>query len=175
MKPIWIVAFTVAIASTAPLVFAQSIADVARQEEARRAKVRKPSKVFTNASLSPTDQPSGRGEAPVPPSVAAAPATPGNSSATTTEAAAVEAPVVLDEKQWRGQAALLRARITAARKALAELDGASHADPREQAMLQSVRKRRQAALAEAEEAQRRFELQADANQVPMGWLQDPGE
>lgn len=49
--------------------FAQSLVDVARQEEARRASVRVPSKVFTNSSLSPAPGPepvAPRDTAPLP-------------------------------------------------------------------------------------------------------------
>lgn len=176
MKSRWSVAFTVAIASATLPVVAQSLVDVARQEQARRGSVRRPSKVFTNASLSPApDQTPGPGQGQPPSSVAALPATPGNSSAATIASApaAKPAPVVLDEKQWRSQAAALRAQIAAARKELAALAGASHDDPREQAMLEALRKRRQDALTQAEEAQRSFEMRADYSAVPRAWLLEP--
>lgn len=153
--------------ATALPVDAQSLAEVARQEEVRRAQVRVKSRVFTNSSLSPAP-----GESPVapPPAVqetSATPATPTNSSA-----AAVTAPVVaqLDEREWRGRAASLRAQVALAAKELAALAGVSHDDPKEQALLDSVRQRRQAALTRAEDALRLFEIQADAAKVPKAWL-----
>lgn len=171
------VAIIVAMVSAAPAVLAQSLVDVARQEEARRASIRKPSKVFTNATLSPApDQAAGSTRGQAPAVAAAAPLASGNSTSATAAAPAVKpAAATLDEKQWRSRAALLRAGVAAARRELAALDGASHADPREQAMLETLRKRRQAALAESEEARRRFEIQADAAQVPRAWLQEPSE
>lgn len=174
MSPIGKIAFIVAIASATPTVVGQSLADVARQEEARRASVRAPSKTFTNASLSPVpDQTSGPAQEKAPPTAASVPVAPGNSSATVTAAAPVAkpAPEVLDEKLWRGQAAAHRARVASARKALDALAGASHADPREQALLEALRKGRLDELTQAEEAQRRFEMGADAAQVPKAWIQ----
>ncbi|MFA5909982.1 MAG: hypothetical protein WC815_14475 [Vicinamibacterales bacterium] len=154
--------------------FAQSLVDVARQEEARRASVRVPSKVFTNSSLSPAPGPAPvapRDTAPLP--MAAASATPANSSAAAP--AAKPAAELLNEKEWRTRAASLRARVAMATKELAALAGASHADPREQALLDRLRKSRQAALTQAEEALQLFEVQADATKVPKAWLQEPRE
>lgn len=178
MKPTWIVAFTVAMASAPPAVFAQSLVDVARQEEARRANVRKPSKVFTNATLSPApDQTPAGAQEQSPPSNAPVPAAAGNSSAATVAPAPVVDPpaAALDEKRWRDQAAALRLRVAAARKELDALAGASHDDPREQAMLEALRQRRQVALTLAEDDQRRFEKLADAAKVPKAWLHEPQE
>lgn len=172
MRPIGKIALVVAIASATPIV-GQSLADVARQEEARRAAVRTPSKTFTNASLSPApDQTSRLAQEKAPPSAGPVPAAPENSSATTPAApVAKPAPDALDEKQWRGQAAAHEAQVASARQGLDALAGASHADPREQALLEALRKRRQDALTQAEAAQRRFVLQADAAQVPKAWIQ----
>jgi hypothetical protein len=107
MRPIGKIAFVAAIAAATPTLVGQSLADVARQEEARRAGVRAPSKTFTNASLSPApDQTPGLAREQAPPSLGSVPAAPGNSSPTTTASAPVAkpAPEVLDEKLWRGQA-----------------------------------------------------------------------
>ena len=157
--------------------FAQSLVDVARQEEARRASVRVPSKVFTNSSLSPALDPAPvapRDTAPLP--AAAASATPANSSAAA-PAAPVARPAaeLLNEKEWRSRAASLRARVAMATKELAAIAGASPADPRQQALLDRLRKSRQAALTQAEEALQLFETQADAAKVPKAWLQEPSE
>jgi len=38
-------------------------------------------------------------------------------------------------------------------------------------MLEALRKRQQGALTQAEEAQRRFVMQADTAQVPKAWIQ----
>lgn len=174
MRPLWKIAFAVAVASATPTVVGQSLADVARQEEARRSTVRAPSKTFTNASLSAAaDQAPGLAHRTAPPSLDAAPAARENSSAPTTASVPVAKPVaeVLDEKHWRDQAAAHRRQVASARKGLDALAGASHSDPREQALLEALRKQRQGALTQAEEAQRSFEKHAAAAQVPKAWIQ----
>jgi hypothetical protein len=97
---------------------AQSLGDVARQEETRRKDVKSPSKVYTNDNLKNVDPPP---PAPTPSKpaadAAAAPAapSPGDASAPAAEpGAAAEAP--RDEKYWRGRleasrTALSRAQI----------------------------------------------------------------
>ena len=176
MTGIWRFVVAVGIALATPTIFAQSLADIARQEEARRGSIRKPSKTFTNSSLSDDpDQRSAAARAKVPPSTAPLPAPPGSVSPAAEAPTAVIAETALDEKQWRSQAAKHWALIAVARKEVAALAGASHEDPREQALLDALRKRRQLALAQAEESQRRFERQADASQVPRAWLQEPSQ
>ena len=176
MTRTWRFVIAVAIASATSTIFAQSLADIARQEEARRDSIRKTSKTFTNSSLSDDpDQRSAAARTKVPPSTPPLPAPPGNASPAVEAPTAVKAETVPDEKQWRSQAAKHWALIAVARKEVAALAGASHEDPREQALLDALRKRRQLALAQAEESQRRFERQADASQVPRAWLQEPSQ
>ncbi len=152
--------------ATALPAYPQSLAEVARKEEARRAQVRVKSRVFTNSSLSPAPE-SPAAPAPPAPPTSAMPVTPGNSS-TATVAPPVVAP--LDEREWRSRAASLRAQLDVATKELAALAGAAHDDPKEQALLESIRRRRQAALTRAEDALRLFEIQADAAKVPKAWI-----
>ncbi len=167
----------VLVMALAPPALAQSLVEVAKQEEARRSAVRSPSKVFTNSGLSTApEQPpiAGPVPAPAPAKTTAAPVS-GNSSATATTASAPAAAKgsQLDEKLWRTRAASLRAKVAQASKEMAALAGASHADPREQALLDAIRTRRQAALSQAEDALRLFEMQADVAGVPSAWLLEP--
>lgn len=170
----------VLVMALAPPALAQSLVEVAKQEEARRSAVRAPSKVFTNSSLSQApEQPPIAAPVPAPATTTAAPVS-GNSSATATTASAPAAPTPaapkgsqLDEKLWRTRAASFRAKVAQAQKEMNALAGASHADPREQAALDAMRTRRQAALNQAEEALRLFEMQADVAGVPSAWLLEP--
>ena len=87
--------------STAAALGAQSLAEVARQEEARRREIRKPAKVYTNKDL-----------AIVPPPAAAAP-TPSDKPATPPAADGAKAPpptpdakdqgAIKDQKYWSGR------------------------------------------------------------------------
>ena len=172
MIRLWRFVLAVAMASATSTIFAQSLADIARQEEARRDSIRKPSKTFTNSSLSADpDQRSAAARTIVPPSTTPLPAPPGNVSPAVEAPTAVKAETALDEKQWRSQATALRARLTVARKAVEAMAGASHPDQREQALLEAHRARLQVVLTRAEEAQRLFEMQADAAKVPKAWIQ----
>jgi gas vesicle protein len=90
--------------------YAQSLGEVARQEEARRKAIKQPAKVYTNDNLRPSDQPAPPASGaqtpaatPAPPPAAAQPPA-GQPAAPPPEAAR-------DEKYWRG-------RIDAARTAL---------------------------------------------------------
>jgi hypothetical protein len=91
---------------------AQSLGEIAKQEEARRKTIKKPSKVYTNDSLRP--EPAATAPtvpatpAPAPSSAQPAPA----GAAADNDAPAAPTPEVRDEKYWRG-------RIDAARAALA--------------------------------------------------------
>ena len=106
----------VLLALAAPLA-AQSLADVARAEEARRKSVKGQGKVYTNDTLRGADG----AEPPAPPSTAAVPAAtpeaPAGDKAAATPGGKPSAPrasePVRDEKYWRGR--LAGARDTLAR------------------------------------------------------------
>jgi hypothetical protein len=59
--------------STAATLGAQSLAEVARQEEARRKEIRKPAKVYTNKDLATVPPPAAPAAAPTPSDKPAAP------------------------------------------------------------------------------------------------------
>ena len=91
---------------------AQSLADVARREDARRKQVRKPSRVLTNKDLKPSETPSP----PPPPAEAKAPAK--------TEAAAPAEPEVTDEEKRQKDEQAWRQRMTDSRQALERIGAA---------------------------------------------------
>src|SRR5690606_26419315 len=90
---------------------AQSLADVARQEEARRKTVTRPGRVFTNDDLRAVTPPPAPA-APAVPSAPAATATPAQVATgqeSTTAPASPETPAqAQDEETWRGRLAAAR-------------------------------------------------------------------
>ena len=160
------------------------LADVAKDEEARRKTVRKPAKVYTNDSLRP-DISKG---VPLPPSTTAA-ATSGNTSGNATPAGPGPAAAPKDQAFWS-------ARMKAARDAMDRTqifadslqsrinalttDFVNRDDPAQKAKIESDRK---TALAELERVKKELDDQAKAIKaieeearragVPSGWLR-PG-
>ncbi|MGE0443992.1 MAG: hypothetical protein AB7P99_02090 [Vicinamibacterales bacterium] len=168
---------------------AQSLADVARQEEARRKTVTRPGRVFTNDDLRSVPPPAPA--APATPAATPAPAQTEAPAAAGQESAAApgssETPApAQDEEAWRG-------RLTAARDSLARsqafaealqsqinglnTDFAARDDPAQRAQIST---RRQTALAELDRVKEeiaQFEKQITDIQeegrragVPAGWL-----
>ncbi len=186
----------IAITSAAVLVFgalasAQSsmskpLADVAKDEEARRKEVKKPAKVFTNGSLRPDIS---KGAAPPPSATApigAANASPGN---TTPAAPAADAAPAKDQAYWATRVKtardlLARTQIFAdslqSRINALTTDFVNRDDPAQRAKIEGDRK---AALAELERVKKELDEQAKAITaieeearragVPSGWLR-PG-
>lgn len=165
------------------------LADVAKDEEARRKSVRKPAKVYTNGSLR-SDISAGVAPAPAPPASTAKPANASPSNTTPAAPGATAKPgEVKDQTYWSG-------RITAARTALArtqifaeslqsrinalQTDFVNRDDPAQKAKLESDRN---AALAELERVKKELDDQRKAITaiedearragVPSGWLR-PG-
>jgi hypothetical protein len=178
---------TVLLAAATPAV-AQSLADVARAEEARRKTVRGEVKVYTNENLRGADG----GEPPAPQRVPTAPATaPGTTAkpaapGTNKPAAPSVAESLKDEKFWRD-------RLTAARDALkrsqtfadalqSQINGlytefVNMSDPAQRALIEQ---KRLAAIAEQDrvkadigkhtKALADLEDEARKANVPAGWL-----
>jgi type IV secretory pathway VirB10-like protein len=160
---------------------AQSLADVARREDARRKQVRKPSRVLTNKDLKPSETPS----LPPPPADAKAPAK--------TEAAAPAEPEVTDEEKRQKDEQAWRQRMTDSRQALERsqmyldalqskvnalwADFTARDDPAQRGKIQTER---QKALAEFDRVKSEIEankkavddLEEEARRagVPAGWL-----
>lgn len=182
-------AYASAQSSSNPSAANRPLADVARAEEARRKTVKKPAKVYTNASLKPDPMAGGAGpsvETPVPAS--------GNTSPSST----TPTPPVTDRpKEGQGQdQAYWQNRIKTARDTLArsqmfadslqtrinslQTDFINRDNPVEKAQLE---RDRNAALAELERVKKEMEEQSkqitaiedEARRagVPAGWLR-PG-
>jgi hypothetical protein len=166
--------------------WAQSLADVARREEARRKQIQKPSKVLTNKDLKPS-------EAPLPPPPAAAdvakPATPADGAASAPDQAspADDADkLAQDEQAWRQKMTDARTALERSQMFLDALqskinslwaDFTARDDPAQRAQIEADRKR---AMAESERVKGEIEtekkaiadLEEEARKagVPPGWL-----
>jgi hypothetical protein len=173
------------------------LADVAKDEEARRKTVRKPAKVYTNTDLRPDF-----GRVPAPPSVAgtdggnASPgnATPGNatpsnstpSAPVNAEAKAEAKPDAKDQAYWQGRmkearAALARSQIFAdslqSRINALTTDYVNRDDPAQRSKIEADKN---TSLAELEKVKKELEAHAKAIKaiedearragVPVGWL-----
>lgn len=159
---------------------AQSLAEVAKAEEARRKTVKSPAKIYTNDDLKGGGSASG---APAPPA-AAAPST----AKPETPAAVPDAKKdpKQEEKYWRDRMAALRNQVARNKVLLEALqsrvnalttDFANRDDPAQRAIIEEDRKR---ALAEMDRVSKDtdatnkaiFDLAEEARKanVPPGWL-----
>ena len=167
----------------------QSIADVAKAEEARRKGVRKPAKVYTNGDLR-TDISSG--VAPAPPTApATTPGTPSNGSpaASGAKPPAAAAGDVKDQAYWAGRVKALQTQIDRTQIFMDSLQSRINAlttdfvnrdDPAQRAKIETERN---TALAELERVKKELDeqkkavtaLEDEARRagVPPGWLR-PG-
>lgn len=158
---------------------AQSLADVAKKEQARRDSVQAPGKAYTNADLTPDRTgPPAEDEPEARPAIA----TEGTSEpeavqdgesggeAAAAEPAPREPENTLDEAFWRGRANALRARVDTAREAFERVSRPSEGNERQQAKIAELRASAEGVLARAEAALAAFERQARAQGVPEGWL-----
>lgn len=178
----------------ATLAHAQSLADVARQEEARRKTIKAPSKVYTNESLRPEPAPSAASTPATPSSAVTPPSAPASTSPATatatdddaTPAAGGAAPAVRDEKYWRGRLDAERAALTRAQTMVDALQSRVNAlatdfvnrdDP---AQRNVIAQNRQTALAELDRVKQEIAghekaiaaIQEEARRanVPPGWV-----
>jgi hypothetical protein len=173
---------------------AQTLADVAKAEEARRKTVDKPSKVYTNGDLrsdftqaSPPAAP-GASAAPAPGGSAAAPgdASAAGAVSTAKPQAPAAAPAQRDETYWRGRINTARDAVNRSRMFLDALQSRINAlttqvinrdDPYQQASLEQERAKN---LAELERVKKEIDDQTKAIAaiedearragVPPGWL-----
>ena len=114
MKRVLAIAITLVVASSSAA-FAQasstvSLAEVARQEEARRKSTKKATMVFTNANLAAADAPTARPSAPTTSSNA----TPTNTSPTIPggQAPPVDKAAMKDQAYWQGRISKARTDLT---------------------------------------------------------------
>ena len=173
-----------ALSCSAASASAQSLADLAKKEEARRTAVRAQSKTLTNANLgadpreAPAPPPAADKAmvAPVGPPTGAAPAAaaaPGTASA---DGQAAQSPADVAKKEvqpeawWRTRAQQIRDRIAQARKTVDELTAPQSANPAQQARLDKLMKSAQDALARAEQDLKTLAMNADVAGVPATWI-----
>jgi hypothetical protein len=160
---------------------AQSLADVARREEARRKQVKKPSRVITNKDLRPSETP------PPPPPVATQAQPPAADAATPAEPeVSEEEKRKKDEETWRQRVADARQALERSQMYLDALQSKINAlwadftardDPAERGKIQTER---QKALAEFDRVKAEIaankkaidDLEEEARKagVPAGWL-----
>ena len=176
-----LVAAVLLVAGWATAAGAQSLADVARKEEARRKQVAKPARVLTNKDLKPS-------EIPIPQagSEQAATATPGAPKPDEQKAADEQDAQARDEQTWRDRMAKARADLEHSEMYLDALqskinalwaDFTSRDDPAQRAVIESDRKK---TLAECERVKQQVQdqhkaiddLEEEARKagVPPGWL-----
>jgi len=177
--------FTVLLTFAASLAGAQSLAEVARKEEARRQTVKHSSKVYTNKDLKPAARWSGAPPAQPPTSE---PAVSGEKALEKPEAAESqeEDARAKDEQQWRARMAEARTALerskTFAQALQSQINGlyadfTARDDPAQRA---SIERERQKSLAELERVKSEIQAQikaiADLEEearragVPPGWL-----
>lgn len=180
MKTAIAAALVAAFCCSAVSVAAQSLAELAKKEEARRGAVRAQSKTLTNADLGavPLDAAAPASpNAPAPamtPAAGSAASAPGNASpdsqvAAEPPAAAEKAPVQ-PESWWRTRAQAMRDRIAQARKSVDDLTVAPSANERQQAKVDKLLKAAQEALNRAEQDLKSLAMHADVSGVPANWV-----
>jgi hypothetical protein len=173
--------------ATAPQTATKSLADVAKEEEARRQAVRKPAKVYTNGSL-----PTGSIVDTPPPPAASTPSTTDKPAANSTPGSSAAAPKpgeVKDQAYWADRMKAAREQLDRSQLFADSLqtrinslwtDFVNRDDPAQKAKLETERK---AALAELERVKKEIEQQTKAITaledearragVPPGWVR-PG-
>lgn len=181
MRMIRLAAAVLLVAGWGVSVSAQSLADVARKEEARRKHVAKPARVLTNKDLKPS-------EIPIPPagSDQAAPAADGAKPDATKVTDEPQDQQDRDEQAWRDRMARARADLEHSEMYLDALqskinslwaDFTSRDDPAQRAVIEADRKK---ALAEFDRVKQQVQdqkkaiddLEEEARKagVPPGWL-----
>lgn len=163
---------------------AQSLADVAREEEARRKDIKQPSKVYTNKDLGNVPPPTPQAVAPpAPPAAATADKGPATAGAATAETAK-EPP--RDQKYWAGRMQKLReqldrdqtyAEALQSRINALTADFSARDDPAQRSVIERDRlkalaelDRLQKAVADTKKAIPDLEEEARRQSVPPGWL-----
>jgi hypothetical protein len=177
----------VLVALAAATVSAQTLADVARAEEARRKGVKETGKVYTNEDLK-HDGPAGlSGEAPkTPPGEGAAAAAGSTSGQAAAPAAPKEEEPKKDQAYWSGRIKQARSQLERSKVLLAALDSRINAlntdfvnrdDPAQRAVIEQDRHSATAEMArvrkeieEQTKAVADIEDEARRAGVPPGWL-----
>jgi hypothetical protein len=150
---------------------AQSLADVARAEEARRATAKKAVKSFSNADLNPEDI--APPVAPAPPAAVAAGEKPANASPGAPDKPEAAVPAVENEEQWRRRADSIRSQLTKAQQeadAMAATAGDASRSPGERTQTARLLKQHQVMVANLERQWQRLETEAATAKIPRAWL-----
>ena len=172
----------VVLVSSAGAARAQSLGDIAKQEEARREKVKTPSKVYTNKDLG---APPAVSEPAKPADAAATPAAPAATTPPKAEEKKDEGPVK-DQKYWSDRKKQLDAKLERD-KVLADAmqsringltaDFSARSDPAQRAQIERDRQRAvaeldslQKTIKDDQKAQTDFDEEARKAAVPPGWL-----
>ena len=172
-----IVCAAIAATLTTP-VAAQSLGDIARQEEARRASARKAVKTLSNADLDPSAIVHQSGAAPAEPSCYMSKSSGRCVTAAEMLATSVAGVVTTEnapfEQKWRNDAEEIRSQIEKTQRSISTLEAAV-ADERRSL---SDRKALEKTLAETRQALARFErqwevfeLSAGNQHVPRKWIE----
>lgn len=170
-------ALTIGIIATAAPAWAQSLGDVARKEQARRATAKKAVKSFSNADLAPSEI-----SDPAPPPAATPSATSGADAASKEATAAVAAQNPPDQKQpeqkesdWRANAEDIRAALAKAQAEFTKVNADAN-DPNKSPGERTAAARHLATVQKFIDRRERewqdLEKQAVLFGVPRGWL-DP--
>ncbi|HEY8536730.1 MAG TPA: hypothetical protein VIL25_09775 [Vicinamibacterales bacterium] len=176
------------VAGAAPAA-AQSLAEIARKEEARRAAIKKPSRVITNKDLRPVERWEAPAPAPATPPAEATPAAPSAASGRqpAPEAEAQEEPdLETQEREWRQKMSDAKTALERSQMYYDALQSRINAlwaeftakdDPAQRAVVELERRK---AIAEQERVKEEIEqrrkaigdLEEEARRagVPPGWL-----
>lgn len=175
------VAVAICLATALPAA-AQSLADVARQEAARRDSGKQAAKAYTNANLKADPL-----SVPVATTEAGAAQPGGYLSISTgryvtaeemialTNANVVTGEKALQEPNWRQQAETLRGQLVKAQREVAAMSDTANDESRsagERAVAARLLAQRQVLVADIERRWLKMEEQAEKNRIPRAWL-DP--
>lgn len=173
-----IVSAAIAASLAAAPVSAQSLGDIARQEEARRASVQKPAKTLSNGDLDPSEIAAPGSTAPAGPSCYMSKSKGQCVSAEEMLSTSVAGFVTKEnapfEQTWRQDAASLRSKIESTQRNIATLEALAKNEARSPAdrkgaerTLVSARQ----ALAIDERAWEKLEKSAANQHVPRAWIE----
>ena len=166
--------------------YAQSLGDVARQEEARRKAIRQPAKVYTNDNLRGSDIPLPPPASTTPQAPAAAAPAPAAAQPSADQPPGAAPGEVKDEKYWRGRIAAARTAFTRAQTFQDALqtrinslsaDFVNRDDPAQRNVIAAERQKALAELdrvkqeiADSQKAIAAVQEEARRSNVPAGWV-----
>ena len=174
------VAAAICLATALPAA-AQSLADVARQEAARRDSVAQPAKAFTNADLkvgplaSHVSAPAAREAEQGYMSISAGRYVTAEELIANSNANIPTGDKILQESNWRGQAESLRGQLVKLQQDVAALAATADDESRpasERAVADRLVAQKQVVIEDLERRWLKLETQAEIQRIPKAWL-DP--